>query len=614
MKKPIWSPLTSRQIKPEGWLRRQLEIQAKGLSGHLDQVWPDVRDSGWVGGDREGWERMPYWLDGFIPMAWLLEDEALMERGRGYIQAILSRQQPDGWICPCTLEQRPQYDVWTVFLICKVLCLYADCDGDPEKQVENAVAAALENLSDYLDKNTLFDWGASRWFECLLPLSWLYARRPEQWILTLAGKLRAQGINYDFLFDPFTATQPENKWTFLTHVVNLAMSLKQGAVSSLFWQVDPEAYADKALDNLMRYHGMAVEHFTGDECLSGDSPVQGTELCGVVEAMFSYEVLLSVTGNCRWADRLEKLAFNALPATISEDMWTHQYLQMTNQPQCSLLPEDNVIFRTNPGDSHLFGLEPNFGCCTANFSQGWPKLALSAFFETEDALVCAVPVPSRVETVKQGVPVRCSLDTAYPFKGQLRFTVETDAPVDFALQIRIPGFVKGAYVNGEPATPGTLYTVSRTWEGTRQVEVTFLFATELVSRPASMACLWRGPLLYALPITERWEKMEYEKNGVVRQYPYCDYQVYPESPWNYGFASTIFAVQEHEVGEVPFSRQQPPVSIEAWLAPVEWPFENGVCAPTPSHTPLGEPQQISMVPYGCARLRMTELPLVQPEK
>ena len=60
------------ELKPAGWLRRELEVQAEGLSGNLDKIWPDVRDSRWIGGDREGWERVPYWLDGFIPLAYLL--------------------------------------------------------------------------------------------------------------------------------------------------------------------------------------------------------------------------------------------------------------------------------------------------------------------------------------------------------------------------------------------------------------------------------------------------------------------------------------------------------------------------------------------------------------
>ena len=82
--------LTAQQIKPEGWLLRQLEIQAEGLSGHLDLVWPDIRESKWIGGDKEGWERVPYWLDGFIPLAYLLDDEDLKKRAKRYIDAILA--------------------------------------------------------------------------------------------------------------------------------------------------------------------------------------------------------------------------------------------------------------------------------------------------------------------------------------------------------------------------------------------------------------------------------------------------------------------------------------------------------------------------------------------
>ena len=56
-------------IRPSGWLKRQLEIEMDGLGGNLDKVWPDVLESVWIGGDRDGCERVPYWLDGFIPLA-----------------------------------------------------------------------------------------------------------------------------------------------------------------------------------------------------------------------------------------------------------------------------------------------------------------------------------------------------------------------------------------------------------------------------------------------------------------------------------------------------------------------------------------------------------------
>jgi hypothetical protein len=46
-------PLTS--VRPAGWLRDQLRIQAEGITGHLDEFWPDVGpNSAWLGGSGEG--------------------------------------------------------------------------------------------------------------------------------------------------------------------------------------------------------------------------------------------------------------------------------------------------------------------------------------------------------------------------------------------------------------------------------------------------------------------------------------------------------------------------------------------------------------------------------
>jgi hypothetical protein len=43
-------------IRPAGWLSTQLRIQAAGLTGHLDEFWPDNADSAWIGGKSEGCE------------------------------------------------------------------------------------------------------------------------------------------------------------------------------------------------------------------------------------------------------------------------------------------------------------------------------------------------------------------------------------------------------------------------------------------------------------------------------------------------------------------------------------------------------------------------------
>lgn len=604
-----YQPFVKGEIKPLGWLKAQLRIQADGLAGNLDKIWPDVRDSRWAGGDREGWERVPYWLDGFIPLAYLLDDQDMIARARKYMDHIFANQQEDGFLCPCPPEERSHYDMWALILIAKVLTVYGDLSGD--ERVVPALDKALSQFHRHIRGTTLFNWGAARWFECLIPIYWLYEKTKAPYLLDLAHRLKIQGFDYDKLFDPYLDGMPQRIWTQWTHVVNLAMALKQGALVSRLDGSDPNAFARKALSTLLQHHSMAVGHFTGDECVAGDSPVQGSELCGVVEAMYSYEMLLALGGDPFWGDQLEKLAFNALPATCSADMWTHQYDQQTNQIRCANLPKDQVVFTTNGPESHLFGLEPNFGCCTANMGQGWPKFAMSAFMREESGIAVMQMVPAQLDTAVGSANVRVTVKTAYPFEDTAIISVKTDRPIAFTLSIRIPGTAKAVQIDGQPAAPGTLHALQREWAGETEIHVAFTQETTFVSRPSGMRCLWRGPLLFALPIKENWVAHEFVKNGVERKKPYCDYEILPESPWAYAFAGEDMAVTQHGVSQMPFDTQNPPMSITVPMAPIPWDEQNGVCAPLPSAlTPNGPKQQQVMIPYGCTQLRMTEMPLI----
>ncbi|MBA4184730.1 MAG: hypothetical protein H0X49_12065, partial [Acidobacteria bacterium] len=92
-------PLTS--IKPRGWLRRQLRIQADGVTGKLDEFWKDLdANSGWLGGTGEDWERGPYYMDGLVPLAYLLDDPKLIAKANKWVGWTLSNQRADGSIGP----------------------------------------------------------------------------------------------------------------------------------------------------------------------------------------------------------------------------------------------------------------------------------------------------------------------------------------------------------------------------------------------------------------------------------------------------------------------------------------------------------------------------------
>ena len=598
---------TTNEIKPTGWLKEQLLLQAKGLNGNLDKIWPDVKDSGWIGGERDGWERVPYWLDGFIPLAYLLENEDMIARAKRYIDAIIEAQDSDGWICPCTKSQRENYDTWAVLLILKVLTVYADCSGDD--RIQNVVELCLKNFDKHLDCFTLRNWGAARWFEGLIAILWLYERTNEEWLLNLARKLKALGFDWKEIFESGYVDSCTEGWDFYSHVVNIAMMLKSEALMSLISDGDPESLAKEALEYLMTKHGMATGHFTGDETLSGCLPIKGSELCGVVEAMYSYEWLFAITGNTEWLDWLEKLAFNALPATISPDMWSHQYVQMTNQ--VAAFPMSKPPFRTNNYVAHTFGLEPNFGCCTANFGQGWPKFALTSFMKTENGIASCAIIPASIKTEINNVDVYCESETQYPFRDTVTYKITTSAPVTFTMSIRIPSFADSAELNGENVETGGFVNITKEWSGTETINVKMHFSPSIIQRPDDMVCVWRGPLLYSIAIDEKWERVEYICGGVERKFPYCDYYIYPTSKWNYALADDTFEVKENDVVSG-FGGDEPPVEMTAKMFEVEWEFANGYCSPKPkSLKPISTIQNVRLIPYGCTNLRMTEIPYIK---
>lgn len=600
-----WNFYSPQELKPIGWLRQQLVLQAQGLCGNLDKVWRDVRDSAWIGGDAEGWERVPYWLDGFVPMAYILDDGDMIARAKRYIDAILSAQQEDGWICPCTEDERPTYDTWAVQLIAKVLLVYYECSAD--ERIPDVLYRILRNYYALLSNGTveLFKWGKSRWYEVFPVIEFVYARCKEDWLCELSKLLKRQGLDYGEMTEHWK--RPLFKHTQYTHIVNLTMMLKSEAVSC---DLLGEAYTDQAEyyhQLLTRHNGMPVGTYTGDECLSGLSPIQGTELCGVAEQMYSFELLYAYTGDPKWLERLEVLAFNALPAAISDDMWTHQYDQLSNQIACVRFP-GRPHFRTNNGESHLFGLEPNFGCCTANFGQAWPKFALSAFMRCENTVISAIPVPSQLETEDYTI----TLETDYPFKNTFAYHVKARSA--FNLKVRIPSFAENLTINGKhaPRVDELCFEIEAGSE--TKLVVSYDVKPCMVDRPYGLKTVRCGSLVFAVPI--QYEKIMYEyiKNDVERKYPYCDYEYAGKTPWNYSYSSSEMELVQRKLGDVPFSSEEPPVVMKAKVAKINWGLANGyehVCAIIPeSREPIGPEEEIELYPYGCAKLRMTELPLL----
>jgi hypothetical protein len=623
--------LPAGSIHARGWLEKQIQIQSNGLSGHLDETWDDVGpNSGWLGGTGESWERGPYFLDGLVPLAYQANDPKLKAKAQRFIDWSLDHQTEDGMIGPTSNN-----DWWPRIVFLKALTQYQELSGD--ERVIPVMDKYLRHQLETLPKRPLRDWSKFRWQDELLTVIWLYNRTGSPYLIELAHLIQQQG--YDWVGEFATFPYKERitaeflkldrgdglkDLALATHGVNNGQGIKTGPVWYLVsGQASDFRAAFQMISELDRYHGLPNGMFSCDEHLAGLNPSQGSELCTVVEYMFSLEHALAITGNPFFGDRLEKLAFNALPGTFTDDMWAHQYTQEPNQVECSL---HHKPWTTDGPESNLYGLEPNFGCCTANFHQGWPKFVNSLFFvagdrdgDSNDGLVAAVYAPCEVSTHIRGTQVHIMEETDYPFKGKIRFTINPASEIRLPLQFRIPAWAAGTRlaVNGEPhlpVDPSSFAQVDRVWRPGDQVEIEFPRAPRISRWFNDSIAIERGPLVFSLGIGESWVKLR--DRGMT-----ADWQVFPASAWNYALdvdkadPAKSIDVDEAAVGEIPFSRRHSAVELRVKARRLNgWHSVDCVAEPAPpSPVVTDEPAEtVKLIPYAAAKLRITAFPQLKP--
>lgn len=602
-------------IKPQGWLRKQLELMADGFTGRLPELSEFCTSEGnaWLdpkGQGKWGWEEVPYWLKGYTDLGYIIQDKRIIDEAKHWLDAIIASQRPDGYFGP--QSNRENMDLWPNMCALYALRSYYEATGD--KRVLTLMSKYFRWQSTIpLEQLLPGSWQKTRAGDNLDSIYWLYNQTGEKWLLDVAR------VNHERTSD---WTGGIASW----HGVNIGQCFREPGV--YYQQTRDIRYlraAERNYNTVMNAYGQVPGGgFGADEnCRPGyNGPRQGTETCTWAELMWSHELLCSITGSVLWADRCEEVAFNSLPASMTPDLKGLHYLTAPNQIQLDRADKSPMI--QNAGD--MFSYNPySYRCCQHNIAFAWPYFAEHLWMATPDNGLAAVLYSACKVNAKVGSGdiVKIVESTSYPFDETISLSISTSIPIRFPLYLRIPGWClePRLMINNTPVAVSSQargwLLISREWKNGDKVRLELPMAVRIKTWESNRntVSVYRGPLAYSLKIGEDWRKY-----GGSDKWP--AYEVFPTTPWNYGLVldqkqpEKSFRVETKQMPSdgQPFRPDSAPIVLKARGKRIpEWKQEaNGLIgevgqSPVRSDEPI---EEITLIPMGCARLRISSFPVI----
>lgn len=615
-------------IKPEGWLRKYLELQRDGLTGHLNEIsaWLEKENNAWLtnGGDH-GWEEVPYWLKGYGNLAYILGDENMINEAKTWIEAAINSQRPDGSFGPINMKgDKPE--LWAQMIM--LWCLQSYYEYTNDSRVLTLMTNFFKWELSLPDDKFLEDyWENSRGGDNLLSVYWLYNKTGESFLLELAEKIHRNTADW---------TRPSTlpNW----HNVNVAQCFREPATYYMLDKDSALLAASYNVHHLIRrtFGQVPGGMFGSDEnCRMGYiDPRQGVETCGMVEQMASDEIMLRMTGDPFWAEHCEDVAFNTYPAATMPDFKALRYITCPNHVISDSKNHHPGIDNSGP----FLTMNPfSSRCCQHNHAQGWPYYTEHLVLATLDNGAALALYASCKATMKVGDGQQIAIheETNYPFDEVIRLTVQTDKEVEFPLYLRIPTWANQAqiHINGQkvttPVTSGQYACIRRTWKNDDKVELTLPMQLSLRTWQVNKnsVSVNYGPLTMSLKIREKYVKSDsketaigdsqWQKDADASQWP--TYEIYPDSPWNYSLvlnkdnALKDFKLikKQWPADNFPFTQESVPLEIKTVGRQIpSWKVDQyGLCHELPeADAPKREKEEITLIPMGAARLRISAFP------
>jgi len=626
-------PITS--VEPKGWLLAFMQRQRDGLCGNLGEisVWLQKEDNAWLSRDgkgKYGWEELPYWLKGYIQLAYIMNDAKMIAESQVWIDGAINSQRANGDFGPDRrFDDDGSRDYWANMLMLFCLQTYYEHSRDP--RVTNLMARYFNYQLSVPDEKFLTHyWQKMRGGDNLYSVYWLYNLTGDPSLLQLAKKIHRCTANWEMPGDL-------PNW----HNVNIAECFREPAEHYLQSHDAAELQATYAdfTEVRKRYGQVPGGMFGADENARPGycDPHQAVETCGMVEQMLSDELLVQISGDAFWADQCEEVAFNTYPAAVMPDFRGLRYLTAPNmvvsdsKDHAPGLQNGGPFLMMNPFSSR---------CCQHNHSMGWPYFTKHLWLATPDNGLCAdVYSASEVSApVGDGTKVTISEDSHYPFESEIRFAVQADKSVNFPLYLRVPGWCDSATISvngrkvGVDATPDKFVRIQRDWKEGDSVVLTLPMKISVTRWTANhdSASVNYGPLTFSLKIGERYDRFDSAKTAIgdsawqktADPSLWPAFEIHPTTPWNYGLVlddthpENSFTIRyvSWPKDDFPFTLDSVPIELVAKAQRIPlWTIDRyGLCSvlqdsPVASDQPT---ERVTLVPMGAARLRISAFPVM----
>ncbi|OAQ71663.1 hypothetical protein VFPBJ_10442 [Purpureocillium lilacinum] len=644
-----YSPLTVGAVKPGGWLLGEMQAMADGLAGHEHDFYVYVNESSWLNEPGSGGaeystlnEGLPYWFNSLVPLAYTLDDDRLKAQVHEVASTVLGHQAPDGWIGPEVGDARNFWARTPLFL---GLTQLVEANATWEQPVLDGLGRFM-TLTNRMLKNDSqgfakcaadvdCSWGQARVHDTMITIQWLLERYPSKQDAVLWENMDLFWAQSNFRWDKWytegtfqkvSNTTDGSIWPYL-HGVNVGQGLKAPSVAyRVNGSHDMVQKSHDAVDWTFKYHGSASGTVLADEGEHHLAPYMGSELCTAVETAYSLAYMYQVLGRNDFADRAERAIFNAFPVMMTGDKWAHQYMAQPNQPHAiNTTAQDGhvppVFTSANSGMATIFGMEPQYPCCTVNHPQGYPKFVSNSWVAVgKTGLGHALLSPSTVSTRVNGGAVTIACDTAYPFEDELQYTIEAEKAFD--LFLRVPDWARSSSTS-QPSAMDSKTSMRKVHVKAGKTKLKYMLDAQIrtEARSNNTVAVFHGSLLYALELSttqtssypHAWSDT---KGPGLDNLPFPqlrDYYIDSTSAWNVAIDPSTLKYHGSRGGlrNPIFAQGAPSNYMTVDGCEIEWPLYLGV---TPDWAPVdrtckGRRTSYRLIPYGAAKVHMSDLPV-----